>query len=168
MTSAGDLDDLAILLESSNDPLAEIEGSPSQPPGDPPQPGLDPAPAPDTEAVSSVSVVQDDNTNKKALLASLDDEPASEVSATAPSPEVPARAPTPTDQLLEDSNTDTPPGAKQAADRMRSFCAPLVHALSITYAAACFCRVRCRACLAYPRPDAAGRGVCGDHVCRRM
>ena len=62
---------------------------------------------------SSVSVVQDDNTNKKALLASLDDEPASEVSATAPSPEVPARAPTPTDQLLEDSNTDTPPGAKQ-------------------------------------------------------
>ena len=117
MTTAGDLDDLAILLESSNDPLAEIEGSPSQPPGDPPQPGLAPASAPDSETVSSVSVVQDDNTNKKALLASLDDEPASEVSATAPSPEVPARAPTPTDQHLEDSNLDTPPGAIQSRSR---------------------------------------------------
>ena len=113
MTSDGASNELAILLESSENPLAEIEGSPSQPPGDPPQPGLVPASAPDSETVSAVSVVQDDNTNKKALLASLDDEPASEVSATAPSPEVPARAPTPTDQHLEDSNMDTPPGAIQ-------------------------------------------------------
>ena len=113
MTSDGDSNELAILLESSNDPLAELEAASAQPPGDPPQPGLDPASAPDTETVSSVCVVQDDNTTKNALLASLDDEPVSQVSATAPSPAVPARVPTPVEQPPEDSDAFSPPGAKQ-------------------------------------------------------
>ena len=69
LTPDGDSNDLAILLESSNDPLAELEG---QPPGDPPPPA--------SVSVSSVCVVQDDNTNKGAILASVDGDSAPEVS----------------------------------------------------------------------------------------
>ena len=91
MTSDGDSNELAILLESSNDPLAELEAASAQPPGDPPESGLAPAPAPDSDSVS-VRVVQDDNTNKNAVLASVDEEAASEVSAIAPSPAEPEPA----------------------------------------------------------------------------
>ena len=91
MTSDGDPNELAILLESSIDPLAELEAASAQPPGDPPESGLAPAPAPDSDSVS-VRVVQDDNTNKNAVLASVDEEAASEVSASAPSPAVPELA----------------------------------------------------------------------------
>ena len=89
LTPDGDSNDLAILLESSNDPLAELEG---QPPGDPPPPA--------SVSVSSVCVVQDDNTNKGAILASVDGDSAPEVSAPAPSFAAAAQAPTPA-ELLE-------------------------------------------------------------------
>ena len=90
MTSDGDSNSIANLL-----------ASPAHLPGDPPLSDLAPAPALDAD---SVRVVQDDNTNKGALLASVDDEEALEVSATAPSSAAPAQAPTPADQPEDDHN----------------------------------------------------------------
>ena len=49
---------------------------------------------------------------------------------------------------------------RAAAAWMQLFCAPPSHGMSNSQSAACFCVVRCRACLAYPRADAAGQGVC--------
>ena len=62
--------------------------------------------------MNSIRVVQDDNTNKNAVLASVDEEAASEVSAIAPSPAEPE--PASAEQPEHDPNADQARVAVQA------------------------------------------------------